>query len=188
MPSVLPASYVYEGRGGQSKNISNWHRRKPWLERAVQNFQEASLPQRKLGHAYKALFESHQVIVTLFGVLFPTLTSFNCNDCKQGQRSKQKMPWKKTDRLANQSCKVIALLPPRIHIYFCITTNQNIFVIISLKDPRLYIIELEIVEICKFPNSGSNMQKEVSTSLVSKAGTILLTTFEKKDQSLVFSN
>ena len=68
----------------------------------------------------------------------------------------------------------------RLH-YLCL----EIIAMISLKDPRFQNIEPESVKICKFPKPGKNMKREMSNSLVSKAGTISLTTFERKGQSQV---
>jgi len=46
-------------------------------------------------------------------------------------------------------------------------------------------MEREILEICKFPKLGQNMQREVFTSWVSKTGKIFLAASENKSHSLV---
>ena len=82
--------------------------------------------------------------------------------------------------------KFRVLLSPRSYYsYACTTSVRNIIAIILLEDPRFQSIEPEFVEICKFPKSSKNMKREGSTSLVSKAGTISLTTYGRKGQSLV---
>ena len=83
-------------------------------------------------------------------------------------------------------CKVTVLLSPRSHdIYVSTTPVLKIVSIIPFKDPRSQSIEPKLVDICQFPKPGNNMKRNVSTSLVSKIGTISLTTFDRKDQSLV---
>lgn len=73
-------------------------------------------------------------------------------------------------------CKVISLLAPKSHdIFLSITSILNIIAITSLNDPRLQSVEPEFVENCKFLKPSKNMKGEISTSLVSIAGTIFLT-------------
>ena len=89
-------------------------------------------------------------------------------------------------QLLNDLRKVIVLLSPRSHdIYIRTSSVLNIVSINLLKDPTFQNIEPEFVEICKFPKACKNMKREGSASLVSKPGTISITTFDRKGQLLV---
>ena len=78
-------------------------------------------------------------------------------------------------------CEAIILLSQRSHDNSAYTTSiLTIIAMFPLKDPSFQSIEAEFVEISIFPKPGKNMKRDVSTSLVSKAGTIFLTTFESK--------